>query len=1023
MRFLVPAKNEPCLYSMTRIAAPAPPGHQRDARSRVAGNVRARARFAGARLVSKPKRRPPRPGASTQDPGSDTTCSDAEGCQRSRTPTDFEQNSDGEYEVFVAEGAPMPSIAQRDKYVSCRPVPGGMRLTLRRAEEQSRFLDVKGTLEELEEAVPEVDEDCLDDEGPWNSTKPSAKPVWRWRGGTGPNRRHSVPQGGPRGEFSQAAWPNGPRRVSLERPHSAQYAKDVHRKSPYTHARPASAKAALVTPPRPPSAKNTRPSSAVSRPSSAVSRPPGRPGSGRPKPSRPLRPASAPSARPPSRPSSGSAVRPSSARPASGSRPDSARPASARPASATGSAQPDLEDNWTRPTSGISGISERPQEIPSQLRPESAPVFKRHSKDVSHFEVDSVCSQPAGRSILFQQQDFLEKQLAENHGKLNQCFTTLMQNWVSSYQKSRLRARMACRPLFGEGSDATFTFPKTFAPVPPPLTKPKKRDLEEEMRQLEIALEGSASGEAEDDDVRPLESVKTIAAGRRGALQTPLDPGQLDLTGTIGKKISTHSQAESKVQAVRTLPYETSRGAMTPCASTVFNNLSMREPSVGGGTEGTSVSGLELSEGSDLLSPVFGMMPKRDALEKVFHRVADDGEVHKDVLCQSLELLGIRHIKQEWVVKILSTVTRFTTLSFEEYSVFVHAYIDLQSREYENAFFELDKDGSGTIEAEEIGNLLRSINVTPMEQVVAELTQEFDADNSGDIGLEEFCKLLAVINEREGFSKSEYDREHELASQPDLDKEIVDKRWNQLHRKNAKLVHQHILKYRGFLTKFGQAASTKAGSLPAPWVEELRDLQDELPISNYQDTEFPPDSKTCCQKIRNMRMLSTSFNINKEQGFDCGCGMPLVCVKVQHHGVGSLMKTDLVTIEFIAAKMMKLHKGAPDFTDLIREWRRAAVEEVDFQLEAKNAMQASNALRRHSVDVTCPEPLLNLCSRRVLTMVFIEGWKITDLDRMPYGADREGLARNLVHAFALLVFQEGLIHGDPHPGVALALSI
>ena len=27
-----------------------------------------------------------------------------------------------------------------------------------------------------------------------------------------------------------------------------------------------------------------------------------------------------------------------------------------------------------------------------------------------------------------------------------------------------------------------------------------------------------------------------------------------------------------------------------------------------------------------------------------------------------------------------------------------------------------------------------------------------------DIGLEEFCRLLAVINEREGFSKSEYDR-------------------------------------------------------------------------------------------------------------------------------------------------------------------------------------------------------------------------------------------------------------------------
>ena len=56
-----------------------------------------------------------------------------------------------------------------------------------------------------------------------------------------------------------------------------------------------------------------------------------------------------------------------------------------------------------------------------------------------------------GQSILFQQQDFLEKQAGGDDGKLQQCFTTLMQNWVTSYQKSRLRARMACRPLFGEG--------------------------------------------------------------------------------------------------------------------------------------------------------------------------------------------------------------------------------------------------------------------------------------------------------------------------------------------------------------------------------------------------------------------------------------------------------------------------------------------------------------------------------------------------------------------------------------------
>ena len=63
-------------------------------------------------------------------------------------------------------------------------------------------------------------------------------------------------------------------------------------------------------------------------------------------------------------------------------------------------------------------------------------------------------------------------------------------------------------------------------------------------------------------------------------------------------------------------------------------------------------------------------------------------------------------------------------------------------------------------------------------------------------------------------------KEHELASQPDLDKEIVDRRWDELHRKNAKLVHQHILKYRGFLTKIG--ALTALAHFPPNWPEPWR---------------------------------------------------------------------------------------------------------------------------------------------------------------------------------------------------------
>ncbi|CAE7648624.1 unnamed protein product, partial [Symbiodinium necroappetens] len=262
--------------------------------------------------------------------------------------------------------------------------------------------------------------------------------------------------------------------------------------------------------------------------------------------------------------------------------------------------------------------------------------------------------------------------------------------------------------------------------------------------------------------------------------------------------------------------------------------------------------------------------------------------------------------------------------------------------------------------------------------------------------------------------------EHELASQPDLDKEIVDKRWTELHRRNAKLVHQHILKYRGFLTKIGQAASSKAGSLPAPWVEELRSLQDELPISNFQEvvrtiqTDLGRPLQDIFENFGQKPIASAS--VGQAHVANLRSNRKKVCVKVQHHGVGSLMTADLKTVEFIAGRMAKYHPDAPDFSDLIREWRRASKEEVDFLLEAKNATDASKALQKRGIDVVCPMPISEYCGKRVLTMVFIEGWKITDVDKMPYGTDRETMARNLVHAFAVLVFQEGLIHGDPHPG-------
>ena len=57
-------------------------------------------------------------------------------------------------------------------------------------------------------------------------------------------------------------------------------------------------------------------------------------------------------------------------------------------------------------------------------------------------------------------------------------------------------------------------------------------------------------------------------------------------------------------------------------------------------------------------------------------------------------------------------------------------------------FFELDRDGSGSIDAEELGMMLRSLGQNPTEEELKDLIDSVDeGDKDGQIQLREFLKL------------------------------------------------------------------------------------------------------------------------------------------------------------------------------------------------------------------------------------------------------------------------------------------
>ena len=130
-----------------------------------------------------------------------------------------------------------------------------------------------------------------------------------------------------------------------------------------------------------------------------------------------------------------------------------------------------------------------------------------------------------------------------------------------------------------------------------------------------------------------------------------------------------------------------------------------------------------------------------------------------------------------------------------------------------------------------------------------------------------------------------------------------------------------------------------------------------------------------------------------------------VVVKVQHPYIARLMPIDFVNLERIMSWLAWFDSDF-DFGPVLREWTKESIKELDFVHEARNmeryarrhlvaplwlSMLRSVArnMRSAGIDVVLAAPVVGMVSKRVLTMTFCDGFKITDLGEL----DRLGIDR------------------------------
>ena len=101
---------------------------------------------------------------------------------------------------------------------------------------------------------------------------------------------------------------------------------------------------------------------------------------------------------------------------------------------------------------------------------------------------------------------------------------------------------------------------------------------------------------------------------------------------------------------------------------------------------------------------------------------------------------------------------------------------------------------------------------------------------------------------------------------------------------------------------------------------------------------------------------------------------------------------------------------------LADEFEKTIREEMDYERERKMLEEIGENLADND-GVRVPALLPEASSKRVLTMEYVGGTKISELDDLDaIGIDRTELATTLQRVYLQMIVEDGVFHADPHPG-------
>lgn len=219
--------------------------------------------------------------------------------------------------------------------------------------------------------------------------------------------------------------------------------------------------------------------------------------------------------------------------------------------------------------------------------------------------------------------------------------------------------------------------------------------------------------------------------------------------------------------------------------------------------------------------------------------------------------------------------------------------------------------------------------------------------------------------------------------------------------------------------KLGQMLSMRPDLIGVELAEELQNLQDNVSPFSYNkarviiERELRRHPEDIFASFDEKPIAAASISQVHKAFLKNG---EAVVVKVQRPDIDEIVFTDLEILQDLmrtAQRHVEELKNY-DLVGIATEIQNAMKKELDFILEAQNI---SRFKKLYAADVYVPEVYWDYTTEKVLTMEYVEGIKVSNINELiAAGIKPQIVVEKCIKTMFKQIYQYGYFHADPHSG-------